>query len=136
MTPVDFDNALATKLVIAWQVADSADQPAIMAEFLTYAFPLIHWLCLRSGCLGATHELGDLIGECVLKIHKIIPRFDPKRGNLYSLMVFSLSNQLRTLAEHQRYRSCEISTEAWTLEAIFNRHHQGVVSRPEVRIPE
>jgi DNA-directed RNA polymerase specialized sigma24 family protein len=100
-----FDETRLAGLVTRWQEAIEDERPQIWQEIVEQAIEFLYAV-IRSNRvdLRALGSHQEICSELVLKLHRVLSKYRPGRGRLFSLLERSLQNHCCTLLQkHYRY---------------------------------
>jgi hypothetical protein len=88
-----FDEANVSAAVLEWQ---KTRDPALLSEILAGCHGAARFFVYRYLPESENEFFTDVVHDCLLKTVRILPRFDPKRGRLFSLLGTTFRNVVFT----------------------------------------
>jgi len=119
-----FDEDIVRELVLKYQQSHDVD---VWKKIVDESVPLIDTLILY-GKFTEYDDLDALRSECILKIHKILDKYDPRRGKIYTLFSVSIKNFLVSYAQKIDKRDY---MRVWSEEGDILDNFEGSVNMNE-----
>lgn len=93
-----FHEDVVSKLVLQWRETGDIE---VWKQIVNETIPLINTIILDNGFVDY-EDINCLRSECVLKLFKLIDKFDPSRGRAFTIFSISILNHLRSFAGKSR----------------------------------